>query len=133
MDFKTSRGTGNRTSEEWRDIMAQQLQKECFICHQQVYLSKPSPDSKWIKTNLDGSEHVDPTKSKGSYQQTFAPRDTPEIREAKITANLRTEAIAKAHEENIKANADLTQAVNNLSSNISTLIDLVGRYLERMH
>ena len=105
--------------------MSQQLQKECFICHQQVYLSKPSPDFKgWTKTNLDGSEHKDPQKSTGPKQTTFTSNPAQSAQ--------RTEAIAKAHEENIKASADLTQAVNGLSSNVSTLIDLLGKYMERM-
>ena len=124
MDFEKASGAGNRTSKRRREIMAQQLQKECFICHQQVYLSKPSPESKWVKTNLDGSEHIDPARPAAQKQTTFttSPAQSPQM----------NEAIAKAHEENIKASADLTQAVNSLSSNISTLIDLIGKYMERM-
>lgn len=106
-----------------------QLQKECFICHKQVYLSKPSPDSKWVKTNLDGSEHIEPEAK--TRATTYTSRsNTAAIQEAKITADLRTEAIAKAHEENMEASRNLTEAINGLTSDLRILADLISRYLE---
>jgi hypothetical protein len=95
--------------------MSQQLQKECFTCHQQIYLSKPSPDAKgWIKTNLDGSEHIDPIKPRGTYQQsqqqqtTFNPEAVKE----------RQRIIQESHEENIAASKDLAAAIRELATAI---------------
>jgi hypothetical protein len=98
--------------------MSQQLQKECFTCHQQIYLSKPSPDAKgWIKTNLDGSEHIDPVKPRsGTYQTqqtSFLPNQIKQAQQEE-----RNNAIAKAHEENIDASKDLAAAIRELATAI---------------
>lgn len=110
-----------------------QIQKECFICHKQVYLSKPTPDSKWLKTNLDGSVHVDPQKPRaGSYQEQIGPiPDTPTIQEAKVTAALRTEAIAKAHEENMESEAKTRLAIDALNQTLISLAELIKQHLEK--
>jgi hypothetical protein len=94
--------------------MSQQLQKECFVCHQQIYLSKNSPDQKgWVKTNLDGSEHIDPQKprtfSQGTARQTtFDPEAVKE----------RQRVIQESHEENIAASKDLAAAIRELATAI---------------
>jgi len=94
--------------------MSQQLQKECFTCHQQIYLSKPSPDAKgWIKTNLDGSEHIDPVKPRGTYQQ--AQQQTTFNTEA---VKERQRIIQESHEENIAASKDLAAAIRELATAI---------------
>jgi len=95
--------------------MSQQLQKECFTCHQQIYLSKPSPDAKgWIKTNLDGSEHIDPVKPRsGTYQQSQQQTtfNTEAVKE-------RQRIIQESHEENIAASKDLAAAIRELATAI---------------
>jgi hypothetical protein len=94
--------------------MSQQLQKECFVCHQQIYLSKNSPDQKgWNKTNLDGTEHIDPVKPRGNFPQTthqttFSPEAVKE----------RQQVIQQSHEENIEASKDLTAAIRELAAAI---------------
>ena len=94
--------------------MSQQLQKECFTCHQQIYLSKPSPDAKgWIKTNLDGSEHIDPVKPRQQYQQT--QQQTTFNSEA---VKERQRIIQESHEENIAASKDLAAAIRELATAI---------------
>jgi hypothetical protein len=81
----------------------------------------PGSKYKWNVTNLDGSFHKH-VKYGGNQQETIQQtgnvvhkdKDTPEINEAKITANLRTEAIAKAHEENMEASEKLRQVIQAL-------------------
>ena len=116
--------------------MSQQYQKECFVCHQQIYLSKPSPDYKgWIKTNLDGSNHVDPDAKRGSKYGvattiTTTSPTTPTMATTNSDYETKQAAINKAHDENIEASKNLTEAVNGLTSEIRILGDLVSRYLE---
>ena len=97
-----------------------QMQKECFTCGQQIYLTRPSPGSPWVKTNLDGSEHRDAKKS---------PRQTSFDNSTSAAAQ-RSDAIAKAHEENMEASKNLTFAITNLTVSIESLRDLVKIYLE---
>ena len=73
-------------------------------------LSKPTPDSKWIKTNLDGSEHIDPQKSRPS-----APTQTTFNSEA---VKERQRVIQESHEENIAASKDLAAAIRELATAI---------------
>jgi hypothetical protein len=97
--------------------MSQQLQKECFTCHQQIYLSKPSPDAKgWIKTNLDGSEHIDPVKPRsGTYQQPQQQQQTTFNPEA---VKERQRIIQEAHDEKMDAYKDLAAAIRELATAI---------------
>ena len=97
------------------------MQRECNYCdnHQQVNMQKNDSTGKWVVTNLDGSYHKH-VKYGGNQQETIQQtgqvvhKDTPEVNEAKITANLRTEAIAKAHEENMEASNKLRQVIQSL-------------------
>ena len=73
------------------------MQRECNYCdnHQQVNMEKDNSTGKWIVTNLDGSFHKH-VKYGGSQQPqvvNMPTNPTPEY-EAKITAGLRSEAIA---------------------------------------
>src|SRR4249919_3547414 len=97
------------------------MQRECNYCdnHQQVNMEKNDSTGKWNITNLDGSYHK---HVKYRPQQTTTKsetivkkeKDTPEINEAKITAALRTEAIAKAHEDNMEASTKLRTVIQAL-------------------
>jgi hypothetical protein len=98
-------------------------------------MEKNDSTGKWIVTNLDGSFHKHVKYggvSQEAIQQTgsVVHKDTPEISEAKITANLRTEAIAKAHDENIEANERLRQAITALTDKLGDLERIFLRYLE---
>jgi hypothetical protein len=92
-----------------------------------VNMEKPDGADKWIVTNLDGSYHKHVKYGGSSQQQTTISdsvirRDTPEIQEAKITANLRSEAIAKAHEENMAASKRLSESIDRLAAAIERYI-----------
>lgn len=96
--------------------MSQQLQKECFVCHQQIYLSKNSPsDKNWIKTNLDGSEHIDPQKPRSTFQPQQNQQQTTFNSEA---VKERQRIIQESHEENIAASKDLAAAIRELATAI---------------
>jgi hypothetical protein len=103
-----------------------QMQKECFTCGQQIYLTRPSPGSPWVKTNLDGSEHRDAKKSSGQ----FSSQRQLGTDNSTSAAAQRSDAIAKAHEENMEASKNLTFAITNLTVSIESLRDLVKIYLE---
>lgn len=99
------------------------MQQACKFCdnHQQINMEEAPPGAgrKWNVTNLDGSFHKH-VKYGGNQQETIQQtgqvvhKDTLEVNEAKITANLRTEAIAKAHEENMEASNKLRQVIQSL-------------------
>ena len=99
------------------------FQAPCKYCDSSPTVNMEKTASGWNVTNLDGSKHYhDKARQQftASYmspeQQQQASHETNQ--EAKITANLRTEAIAKAHEENIKASEELTKAINRLAAAI---------------
>lgn len=97
--------------------MSQQLQKECFVCHQQIYLSKNSPDQKgWIKTNLDGTEHIDPQKPRPPT--TFLPQAARQTTFDPEAVKERQKVIQESHEENIAASKDLAAAIRELATAI---------------
>lgn len=94
----------------------------------------PGAGRKWNVTNLDGSFHKH-NKQGGAgqppqQQQTTVvnkPTDpTPEY-EAKITAGLRSEAIAKAHEENMEEGKKLRQTIIDLRTEINTFNRTAGQ------
>lgn len=101
------------------------------------------PNGKALPFNTDGTphKHVKHSKQQQQYQQTFRPTpvsDTSAIMNEQENQNKnpasfvqRAEAIAMAHKENMEASENLTNAVKDLNSNISKLVDLVGRYLDR--
>ena len=115
-----------------------QRQIKCNYCDNgQDILYDPNASPKTV--NLDGSHHyhVKYGPSQQQSKQETVTRTEPVSRpmvtheeESKITAALRSEAIAKAHEENMEASRNLTAAVNSLNSTISTFIDIVGKYLD---
>ena len=37
----------------------QLLDRECFVCHQPIRVQRDSVNNKWLKFDLDGSEHID--------------------------------------------------------------------------
>lgn len=94
-------------------------------------MEKPQGSEKWVVTNLDGSYHKH--VKLGGYQESKQEqliREAPEINEAKITANLRSEAIAKAHEENIEASSKLTSAINRLCDTLVDIERLLSVYVQ---
>ena len=115
-----------------------QRQIKCNYCDNgQDILYDPTASPKTV--NLDGSHHyhVKYGPSQQQSKQETVTRTEPVSRpmvtheeEAKITAALRSEAIAKAHEENMIASANLTETLKDLNSNLSTLINLFGKYLD---
>lgn len=105
------------------------MQQACKFCdnHQQINMEEAPPGAgrKWNVTNLDGSFHkhikygAQPQQPPLTQQQPQTvtinqpTNPTPEY-EAKITAGLRSEAIAKAHEENMEASNKLRQVIQSL-------------------
>jgi len=109
------------------------MQRQCNYCdnHQEVNMEKDNSTGKWIVTNLDGSfhKHVKYGGSQQSQVVNVPTNPTPEY-EAKITAGLRSEAIAKAHDENIEANERLRQAITALTDKLGDLEKIFLTYLE---
>lgn len=112
----------------------------------------PGSKYKWSVTNLDGTFHKHVKYSSQpaeTPQQTIVnmPTNPTHEYEAKITAGLRSEAIAKAHEENMEANDKLRAAINSLNDQISdvgsqlynitrqlsSFNDIVRAYLETLN
>lgn len=124
------------------------MQRECKFCdnHQQVNMEKPEGAEKWVVTNLDGSYHKH-VKYGGNQPEQTTISDTSTVQEAKITSNLRSEAIAKAHEENMDSNEKLRTSINNLNVNLeevgnqlynitkqlSAFNDIVRAYLQSLN
>lgn len=113
------------------------MQRECKYCdnHQQVNMEKPEGSEKWIVTNLDGSFHKHVKyggyQSQDSQQQIqHAPTTITENVQRAETANLRSEAIAKAHADNMDSNEQTRQTIRELTAElkaIGTSINLLNQ------
>lgn len=106
------------------------LQRECKFCdnNQMVNMEKPPGSEKWVVTNLDGTAHkhikfnAQPAQTPQQTIVNMPTNPTPEY-EAKITAGLRSEAIAKAHEENMAESEKLRGCLSALDDTINTIGD----------
>lgn len=115
--------------------VATKLQRECQFCddHQQINMEEAPPGAgrKWNVTNLDGSFHKHNKQGPVATGQTTTvvnkPTDpTPEY-EAKITAGLRSEAIAQAHKDNMEEGKLLRETITSLKTEINTFNKTAGQ------
>lgn len=86
-------------------------------------MDKPDGSDKWIVTNLDGSHHKHLKYSQQQSTIVNRPTETTPEYEAKITAALRTEAIAKAHEDNMQASDRLRKSIDNLADKLDKFVE----------
>lgn len=119
--------------------MSQQKEAECFTCHQKIYISKPTPDSKWVKTNLDGSAHIDPFQKFGTVRtQTVPPLQQPQQPSASSqtefdsgqtirrelnkgldeTIKLRDKTIQESFDRKMEAYDEITSKLDKLSASV---------------
>jgi hypothetical protein len=98
------------------------MQKECNFCdnHQQINLEKNDATGKWVATNLDGSIHKHIKYNAQPKQETVTITETVArpIVTREEAADIRSEAIAKAHDENMQANQNLIESINQLANAI---------------
>src|SRR5215467_13903195 len=107
--------------------------KKCTGCNQEISWDQHVREALGIRgpLNLDGTPHTCEAFAKKRQQETVTISDTvattnPMVtheEEAKITANLRTEAIAIAHKENMEASEAHTKALNALTEIVKELVD----------
>ena len=82
------------------------------------------PDDKWVVTNLDGSIHKH-VKSGGSVSTTPKVVSTAVTNQAAREAQeARNKQIIQAHDENIIASRNLTEAIKELTQAISLLAEV---------
>jgi len=100
--------------------------KKCTGCNQEISWDAKVREALGIRgpLNLDGTPHTCEAFAKKRQQETVTITDTvattnPMVtheEEAKITANLRTEAWNKAHEENMEASVNHTKALKEVAA-----------------
>ena len=126
------------------------MQRECKFCDnaQMVNMEEAPSGSgrKWNVTNLDGSFHKhvkyggstqsQPKQETVTITESVARPVVTHEEEAKITASLRSEAIAKAHEENIEASEKLRHTIQGVieeliefNKNFRTFNEIARDYL----
>lgn len=99
------------------------MQRECKFCddHQQVNMEKPEGSEKWIVTNLDGSfhKHVKYGGNQPSQQHVYdGSKQTGLIGQ---NQNQRSEAISKAHDENMDSNEQTRQIIRELIAELKAI------------
>lgn len=121
--------------------MSQQKEATCFVCGKQIYINKPYPDSKWVKTNLDGSAHVDPPRQqKQQIAKATEKMSSPEQkkdwehahdenmdRQDKLIASLDT--LATEIKNLTSSNMSMTAANANLAQEVRLFKNVVADYL----
>jgi hypothetical protein len=61
------------SSQEQQQQHRGMLRRQCFACSEDILVSKPDANSKWIKKNLDGvTDHVCSSKNKQQQQSPTA-------------------------------------------------------------
>lgn len=103
------------------------MQRPCKYCENgQEVMMETGADGKWIVTNLDGTQHRHVKASQGT-----SLTQTPKIASTAVTNQTAREAqeernkqITLAHDENILASRNLTEAIKYLTQAISNLADI---------